>query len=95
MKFKLEVERHPETNHVLAIYLRLREGEVARTVEVHQDECYADEDASGQLLGVEMLAPGGHLIVHIGDIENRYREQPEINLLLKEAMEAIKAESLV
>lgn len=96
MNFKLEIERHPDTNQVIAVYLRLREGEVARTIELCEDGCYVDEDASGHALGVEMLAPGGKLILHFKDIEGRYtKTQPDIELLLEEVREAMKSECLV
>ena len=36
-------------------YLRLREGESARRVELLAGVAYADYDAGGQLLGVELL----------------------------------------
>ncbi len=92
MKFNIQVERRPESNQALAVYLRLREGQVAKTVEVCEDECYADEDANGRLLGIEMLAPG-KLTLFVSDLEGRYiASQPDIELLLKEAMESLKSD---
>lgn len=90
MKPRIEIERHPDSNQTLAVYLRLREGEVARTVEVHEDQCYADEDSNGRLLGVEMLAPG-NLMLFLSDLGGRYEQKDEIELLLREAMETLKA----
>ena len=54
----ISIETDNATKRVLAIYLQVEEGEVFRTVEIEQDACYADEDKSGRLLGVEILAPG-------------------------------------
>ncbi|MBE7560279.1 hypothetical protein HS125_15600 [bacterium] len=43
---------------VLAVYIQVREGEVYRTVPIKANDCYADENVNGDLLGVEVLAPG-------------------------------------
>lgn len=55
MTFSVEVDR--TTKRILAVYFQLGEGDVARTVEIEEDACYADEDINGQLLGVEILVP--------------------------------------
>jgi hypothetical protein len=56
-RFKAEVSVNDQTGNVVAVYLRVREGEVARTKEVEDGVAYADYDASGELLGVELLGP--------------------------------------
>lgn len=38
-------------------YLRVRNGDVAETKELAPGGAYADYDATGRLLGVELLAP--------------------------------------
>lgn len=40
-----------------ALYLRLAEGTVTRTVEI-SDSTHVDLDAAGKLLGIEVLNPG-------------------------------------
>ena len=45
------------TGGIRAAYLRVREGEVADTREVAEGSAFADYDAEGVLLGVELLAP--------------------------------------
>jgi uncharacterized protein YuzE len=42
---------------LLAVYIRIREGQVEDTLEVDEDRAFADYDVAGQLLGVELLAP--------------------------------------
>ena len=56
-RFNLRVSADEETGRLLAVYLRIRDGKVAETVEVEVDRTFADYDADGQLLGVELLAP--------------------------------------
>lgn len=55
MTLSVEVDR--TTKRILAVYFQLAEGQVARTVEIEEDACYADEDSGGQLMGVEILVP--------------------------------------
>ena len=45
------------TGGIRAAYLRIREGEAAETREVKEGRAFADYDANGLLLGVELLAP--------------------------------------
>jgi uncharacterized protein YuzE len=53
----LNVSVDEKTGHIRAAYLRLRAGEVSETQEVAEGRAFADYDASGLLLGVELLAP--------------------------------------
>jgi uncharacterized protein YuzE len=55
-KFRLEISFN-ETGEPVAGYLRLREGEVARTKEVTDGLVFADYAADGSLLGIELLGP--------------------------------------
>jgi hypothetical protein len=55
--FKLDASVDETTGRVVAVYLRVREGEVARTKEVKDGYAYADYDADGVLLGIELLGP--------------------------------------
>lgn len=40
-----------------AVYIRMNEGKIAKTVEVDEDVVLADYDSQGKLLGIELLAP--------------------------------------
>ena len=55
--FKLEASFDNRTGQPVAVYLRVREGDVARTEEVKEGYAYADYDTDGQLLGIELLGP--------------------------------------
>jgi len=55
--FKLEASFDDSTGQVVAVYLRIREGDVANTKEVKDGYAYADYDAEGMLLGIELLGP--------------------------------------
>ncbi len=55
--FRLEASFDEKTGHVVAVYLRVREGSVANTKEVDQGVAYADYDSEGLLLGIELLGP--------------------------------------
>ena len=56
-RFKVSVSTDEDSGRLLAVYIRVREGQVEETVEVDEDRAFADYDAAGQLLGVELLAP--------------------------------------
>jgi hypothetical protein len=53
----LSVSVDEKTGHVRAAYVRVRAGEVMETREVVEGRAFADYDASGLLLGLELLAP--------------------------------------
>jgi len=54
---RLEASVDERTGHMRAAYLRVREGEVAQTEEIEEGVAYADYDAGGLLLGIELLGP--------------------------------------
>jgi hypothetical protein len=54
---ELNVSVDEKTGHVRAAYFRVRAGEVSETREVAEGRAFADYDASGLLLGIELLAP--------------------------------------
>jgi Protein of unknown function (DUF2283) len=55
--FKLEASFDDKTGQAVAVYLRVREGTIARTNEVKDGYAYADYDSDGMLLGIELLGP--------------------------------------
>jgi hypothetical protein len=56
-KFRVEVSINDRTGEPVAAYLRVREGDVAQTKDIHEGVAFADYDARGLLLGIEILAP--------------------------------------
>ena len=56
-KFRLDASVDDQTGRLVAVYLRVREGEVAKTKEVQPGVAYADYDSHGTLLGIELLGP--------------------------------------
>lgn len=54
---ELSVSVDEKTGHVRAAYIRVRKGEVSVTREVAEGRAFADYDANGSLLGIELLAP--------------------------------------
>jgi len=64
----------PDDKQVLAMYVTVREGEVYRTVEIFEGACYVDEDGEGNLLGVEMLAPG-QLKLSLAMLSKKYKDE--------------------
>jgi hypothetical protein len=56
-KFELEASFDDKTGRTVAVYLRVRMGEVAETKEVKEGLAFADYDAQGTLLGIELLGP--------------------------------------
>ncbi len=55
--FRVETSVDDDTGALVAVYLRVRDGEVAETKEVEEGIVYADYDAHGSLLGIELLGP--------------------------------------
>jgi Protein of unknown function (DUF2283) len=54
-RFRAEVSVDDTTGRMIAVYMRVRDGEVAATKEVKEGVAYADYDALGSLLGIEIL----------------------------------------
>lgn len=54
---KLDLSVDEATGRVRAAYLRVREGLVHETREAAEGRAFADYDAQGLLLGIELLAP--------------------------------------
>jgi uncharacterized protein YuzE len=55
--FRMEASFDDKTGRTVALYLRAREGEVVETKEIKEGLAYADYDANGLLLGIELLGP--------------------------------------
>jgi hypothetical protein len=55
--FRVEASVDDRTGGMVAVYLRVREGAVAETKELQEGVAYADYDAGGLLLGLELLGP--------------------------------------
>ena len=56
-RFKVSVSTDESTGKLIAAYLYVRAGKSVETIEIEEDRAYADYDAAGQLIGVELLAP--------------------------------------
>jgi hypothetical protein len=56
-EFHLEASFDEQTGRTVAVYLRVRAGDVQETKEIEEGVAYADYDAQGLLLGVELLGP--------------------------------------
>jgi hypothetical protein len=55
--FRLDTSVDDRTGEIVAVYLRVREGEIAETKELTEGVAYADYDVAGSLLGIERLGP--------------------------------------
>jgi uncharacterized protein YuzE len=86
---KLTFEYDSEDGQILAAYLEITEGKVSRTVEVAEGECYADEDAEGKLVGVELLCLE-HLSLLVENVANRY-PVPSVRKAFSTLREAVAA----
>lgn len=69
---RLETSVDERTGRMRAAYLRVREGAVARTQELKDGVAYADYDADGLLLGIELLGP-----CEVQVLDNLGRSEPE------------------
>ena len=68
----LELSIDEETGGVRAAYLRVRGGQVEETHEVAVGRAFADYDANGVLLGIELLAP-----CEVEILESLVAQEPE------------------
>ena len=82
----ISIERDNEDGEILAIYVSIREGDVHRTVEVVEGECYADEDAQGEVLGVELLAPSR---LKEFSSSKDYKNEQIIGQIVKQTLETV------
>ena len=55
--FNISIETDERTGEIVAVYIKIRDGKVAETKDVHDGVAYADYDRKGELLGGELLAP--------------------------------------
>lgn len=54
--FKVSVEKSKTTGELLAAYVRVQKGTVARTKELVKGRVFADYGKCGEILGVEILS---------------------------------------
>ena len=54
--FELSISAGADGN-VQAVYIRLLDNKIAKTVEIEEDVLMADYDSRGRLVGIEILAP--------------------------------------
>ena len=55
--FNASLSVDENTGDVIAVYLTLRAGQVEHTKEIIDGKAFADYDADGILLGIELLSP--------------------------------------
>ena len=55
--FDVSIEVDETTGEVAAVYFQFRKGESKEVREYHDGDVFADFNAKGELLGIEMLAP--------------------------------------
>jgi uncharacterized protein YuzE len=78
--FDVNVETDQRTGEVVAVYFGFRKGRVKVTKELCDGDAFADYDSSGNLLGLEILAPcSGKALTRIEGME------PESKRFLREA----------
>lgn len=70
--FGVSIEVDNATGDILAVYFRVRTGKSVRTEEVADGIVFADYNARGELLGVEMLGP-----CPVSVLEDITSEEPE------------------
>ena len=89
MQLVIQVERDPDDGEIIAVYVRVSRGAVARTIEICPGECYANEDESGNLLGVELLAPG-ELRLNLDAVCDRYPQVAcNVDAILMDAIQKL------
>lgn len=57
LEFAVSISTDDTTGELLAVYFQIRRGKVDRTIEFADGDAFADYDARGNLLGIELLAP--------------------------------------
>jgi len=86
MHITLEVDEEAK-----ALYFRLREGKIAKTAEYPEvEEIFLDLDEHGQVLGIEVLDPGGIDIQSVlAELSKRYNIVDLSPLLSKSLVELV------
>jgi uncharacterized protein YuzE len=69
----ISVETNNETGHVAAVYFQIRKGKAAQTRELVDGNAFVDYSASGQLLGIELLAP-----CNVTVLDRIARQEPKV-----------------
>jgi hypothetical protein len=57
LSFETNTTTDENTGEVLSVYFQLRRGKVSQTIEFENGAAFADYNARGELLGVELLSP--------------------------------------
>ena len=55
--FQIGIEVENETGELMSAYFQIRKGNVAETKEYQEGDVFADYNARGDLLGIEVLGP--------------------------------------
>jgi uncharacterized protein YuzE len=55
--FRVSVETDLRSGRIMAVYLRIRKGKAAKSVEYCDGAAFANYDRRGDLIGIELLAP--------------------------------------
>jgi len=79
--FGLSVSTDRETGETLAVYFRIRNGQVAETKEFADGSAFADYDRQGRLLGIELLGP-----CEITVLDRIARKEPKAKKFIRNAI---------
>ncbi|MBS0206279.1 MAG: DUF2283 domain-containing protein [Planctomycetes bacterium] len=71
--FSVSVSVDDKTGELLCVYFGIRQGKVAKTVELADGRVMADYNSKGKLLGIEMIAPCTEKVLDQIDIEEPVR----------------------
>ena len=71
-RLRVEVTADDATGKLIAVYLHVNNGETTETREVEPGRAFADYDAAGRLLGLELQGP-----CSIGTLTELLRLEPE------------------
>lgn len=78
--FAISIETDERTGDVMAVYLKFRNGKAARSEELVEGSAFANYDAKGELIGVELLAPCEV------DVLTRLSKQPPVRKFIKRTL---------
>jgi hypothetical protein len=70
--FGVSVEVDNRNGRILAVYCRVRKGRHRETKEIVANKAFADYNAKGELLGIELLAP-----VNVAVLDRVTRDEPQ------------------
>lgn len=88
MQIEIKVSVDSDDKQILALYVRVANRKVKKTVEIAEGSCYVDVDSRGRTVGIEMIAPGS-LKICLKDLKSKI-DADSLEGVIKDVREVVQ-----